>query len=93
MIISDFDLIGIALLPREADAPLLIDTDAPLTFTVSAKFLKMVTRRDAQRLQARRSVEDIKFTFRRSLNLYRNSPRMKTRKDLSSLLVRKRFNH
>lgn len=44
MIIHDFDFIGIARVPSEADAPLIVDPDAMLAFTVPFQSFEPVAR-------------------------------------------------
>lgn len=47
MVIDDLDVIRIAAFPDKADAPLLIDSDAVLPFTVMMQRLQIVGRGDA----------------------------------------------
>ena len=35
VVVGDFDLVGVAVLEAEADAPLIVDADAVLTFAVA----------------------------------------------------------
>jgi len=39
MVIDDLDLVGVAILPAEADAPLVVHADAVLTRSVALQFL------------------------------------------------------
>jgi hypothetical protein len=61
MIIGDFDLMGMILFPGKADPPLVIDSDAPLAFSIPAKFLQAVPPRDPQERQGRGAVNQGQF--------------------------------
>jgi hypothetical protein len=43
MVIDNFDLVGISILPFETNPELLVSPDAVLTFSVTAKALQAVT--------------------------------------------------
>jgi hypothetical protein len=45
MVVDDFDILGSSLRPLEADAPLVVDPDAPLAGTVALEPFKPVGRR------------------------------------------------
>ncbi len=51
MIVDDFDLERGARLEAEADAPLVVDTDAVLAFAIAMERLQMVARRCSQVLE------------------------------------------
>lgn len=42
MVVADFNFFRINPLPLETDAPLIVDTDAPLSFAVANKFLEPI---------------------------------------------------
>ena len=46
--IDDFDIVRIAFLPEKADAPLLVDSYAVLTFPITGEAFQMVARRNPQ---------------------------------------------
>lgn len=46
MVISDFDFVGVAADPTEAQTPLVIDTDAVLTGTLAFERFEPVAGRD-----------------------------------------------
>jgi hypothetical protein len=46
MVIDDFDIVCVAVFPPEADAPLVVDSYAVLSFAVSAESFEAITRRD-----------------------------------------------
>ena len=51
MIVRYFDIVGVTLLPPEADAPLVVDADAMLASTVTREPFQPVSRRDTQIVQ------------------------------------------
>jgi hypothetical protein len=57
VIIDDLYLVSVALSPLETDAPLIVDSDAVLTLTVTVQFLQAIAGRDAQVLQRLRVVQ------------------------------------
>jgi len=52
MIVRNFNVIRIAILPLETDAPLFVDTDSMLTFIISGKGVKCISRVKQQSLDA-----------------------------------------
>ena len=62
MIIHYLNIFGICSVPNKADAPLIIDTDAPLPFSVSCQSFKAISWRHTKRLYLRRRCNHIKLT-------------------------------
>ena len=58
MVVNDFDLTRIAVLPSKTNAPLIVDPDTVLPSTLSAKLLESVSGRDAQILEDLRGIDD-----------------------------------
>jgi hypothetical protein len=52
VVIDDFDGVGAALAPHETQAPLIVDTDAVLSFPVSAQGLKAIPGWNPQVIQS-----------------------------------------
>jgi hypothetical protein len=48
MVVGDFDIVSVTIHKAEANPPLFVDADAPLSFAVSFEGFKTVSRRDAQ---------------------------------------------
>ncbi len=69
VIVNDFNLVGVSVLPDEAQPIAVVDADAVLSFTVAAQFLQAVARRDAQIFQAGCGVQDEQFAQGRALQL------------------------
>jgi hypothetical protein len=57
MVVDDFNLVGVALPPYEADAILIIDPDTVLAFALSVQRLQPVSGRHAQIIQRHRSMQ------------------------------------
>jgi len=68
MVINDLDVIRITVFPRKADAPLLVDPDAVLAFSVMMQCFHVIRRWDSQSLKKARCIENLEFDHRRSLN-------------------------
>nr|WP_291315796.1 hypothetical protein [Desulfuromonas sp.] len=51
MVIDDFYIENAAVLPAEADVPLVVDADAPLPGSVAGELLEEVAGRDAQEIE------------------------------------------
>jgi hypothetical protein len=51
VIVNDLDLMGVALLPSEADAPLVVHAGPVLPGTVAPELLQSLPRRDPEILQ------------------------------------------
>jgi hypothetical protein len=57
VIINYFHIISMSILPQKADAPLVIDADAPLALSVSGQFLEPVCRRYAEKYESSGTME------------------------------------
>jgi hypothetical protein len=65
MVINNLDRMSAAILPDEADAPLIVDSDAVLTSPVSFQTLKSVARGNIQTVQRDSGVEQLQLDPRR----------------------------
>ena len=57
MVIDEFNLVGIAVLPDEAHAPLVVDPDAVLAEAIVDESLQLVTGRHGQSFQSGRGID------------------------------------
>ena len=71
MIVHDLHLVGFAAVPNEADAPLVVDANAVLSFTVARKGLKPVPRRNSQVVQVRGVIQHHQLDLRPTLDVFR----------------------
>jgi hypothetical protein len=93
MIVGDLNVDGFAIVPSEADAPLVVDPDTVLPFPVSTKLLKSVRRWNTKIVQVFRTMEDDKFPIPNQLNVPRKALRKLLPPDLGRLLVLERIDH
>jgi hypothetical protein len=66
MVIDDFDLFGIPILPNEAQTPLPIDPDRPLPFAISPQLFQAIAWRRAQVFDLHRAIERYEGSSARS---------------------------
>jgi hypothetical protein len=57
VIIDNPDIMSVAVAPLEADTPLIVDADTPLSFTVAMQFFEAVGRRHPQIRERHRTVQ------------------------------------
>ncbi len=81
MIVHDLDIPGIAVAPDEADAPLVVDTNAVLPDSVASKGFQSVAGRDSQILKAASSVDCNQLCPGPGLDLRRQPANGMPRKD------------
>jgi hypothetical protein len=68
MIIDDFNELGAAAVPLEADTLLIVDPDAVLTATIALQRFEPIARRSAKIAQLARGVEHVKLAARHACN-------------------------
>ncbi|OGQ96826.1 MAG: hypothetical protein A2521_04840 [Deltaproteobacteria bacterium RIFOXYD12_FULL_57_12] len=71
MVVGDLDIVGVTALPYETNSPLLVDADAVLTFSGTAKSLQMIRRWDTECFKNARGIKDLQFHNRCSLDCLR----------------------
>ena len=73
MIVDDLDVVRVGSEPAEADAPLIVDSDAVLASPVSGELLKAIRGRDAEVEEAGRGIKHDEFAKGNSLKVRRHS--------------------
>ena len=68
MIVDDLNAGSVAFVPEKADAPLVVDSDAPLSCPVAGKLFQAVPRRYAEKVKGRRRAELFELALRDSLD-------------------------
>lgn len=58
MVVDDLDVVCIAVVPAEADAPLVVDPDTVLAFSIASKRFEAVPRRCSQVVELPRAVQE-----------------------------------
>jgi hypothetical protein len=71
VVIDDLDAISIAIIPRETDAPLVVDPDTMLSFSCSFQCLKSIGWWRSEVLQLLGIVQHPEIPARNRLNLAR----------------------
>jgi len=93
MVINNFDIISMAVLPVEAYPPLIVDPDAPLAFSLADKLFQPVSRRYAKKFQSCRAVDLSQFTKGHSMYVHQQSGSQCAPEDLSRILAAKSLDH
>lgn len=61
MIIDNLYVVGISISPFEADAPLIVDSDAVLSFAIPFQWLQAIAGEGTERLKIRCGIEHIQL--------------------------------
>jgi hypothetical protein len=93
MIIYDFDFVSIAAAPLETDAPLTIDPDAVLPFTVTPQRFQFVAGWNRQVLQSNGCIEQPQLGQSRFLDISRQLAGKPTVPNLFCFPVAKACDH
>ena len=73
MVVDDFDIVGVPVLPCEAEPPLIVDPDAPCAQTISRKRLQTVAGWHSQIFESLSRVQEEQFPARRPFNRLKTS--------------------
>jgi hypothetical protein len=68
MVVNDFDFVRMSSAPYEADAPLIVDTNAVLSLSIPFQALEAVSWQRGQRSDLRSGIEDVQFAKRRAFD-------------------------
>jgi hypothetical protein len=93
MVIGNFNIIGMAVLPMKADPPSVIDPDAPLAFSIAGKLLQSVPRRDSQKGQCRCAVDLCQLAQGHPLYFLRKAGGKSAMEEFLCLFAAKRLDH
>ena len=69
MVIDDLDIVGVPFVPPKTDTPLIVDADAPLTFSIPSQFLQPVGRWNTKEIKAGSAVNQGQFSKDGFLNV------------------------
>jgi hypothetical protein len=69
MVIDDLDIVSVPFIPSETDAPLIVDANAPLSFSIPSQFLKPAARWDKEKIMAGSAVNQGQFSKCGFLNI------------------------
>lgn len=93
MIIGDFHVECVRVVPTKADAPLGVDADRMLTLTVIGKRMETITRGKAEFVEVMDAVEDSEFVQRPSLDFRGELAATFSSKDRCCFRIRKVLYH
>ena len=93
MVIDDFAITGVAILPAETDAPLVVDPDAPLSGTIAAQCFQAVPRRSSEEVETRGAMKLFQLALCSSLGVQRQLGRESAVKELFRFFAGKGCNH
>jgi hypothetical protein len=69
MVIDDFDIVGVPFIPPETDTPLIVNADAPLSFSIPSQLLQPVGRWDTEEIKVGSAVNQGQFSKGGLLNI------------------------
>jgi hypothetical protein len=75
VVVCDFDIIGVSILPEKANTPLIIDPNAVLSGSVASKLFQMVCRWNSEVIEYFGVVEHAQFAQGYLLDVIRQSSR------------------
>jgi len=93
MIIHDFDVQGIPIVPLEANPPLVVDANTMLSAPIAAQSFQAIGRRHAQILQCLRTIQHPQLAQRNLLNIGRQPARPLAIEDFLRLGILEIANH
>jgi hypothetical protein len=93
VIIDNLDIMSVSVAPLKADAPLIVNTDAPLAFTVAVQLFEPVRWRNSQIRERSRAVQHPELAQRNLLYVIRKLPRPFKIEDLFGFLALESPNH
>jgi hypothetical protein len=93
MVVTNLHVVGVAVFPNEAYAPLLVDPDAVLTGTSPSKSLEAVSGRNAQIHERLRRIDLRELPQSDSLQFFWQRPAPLPPKELICLAVAEAPNH
>jgi hypothetical protein len=75
MIVDDFDIVRVAVLPTKTNPPLIVDPHAVLTLAIPFQGFEPISWGRHHLSEVRRSMQNQQFTARHALNIRRKSSR------------------
>jgi len=93
VIICNFNIVSITLNEPEADAPLVVDGDRMLSFSVSSEFVEPISRRNPKVIQARCQIYVLELSSRPPYYVWRQSLGPTGREQSLRVLVDETLDH
>jgi hypothetical protein len=93
VIVRDLDIVGIAVLEAETDAPLIVDGNGVLAFSVSLQGMKAIARWRFQVIQTGGQIDVFQTPDRPAQKVRRKPFGLACQEERLRVFVGKRFNH
>lgn len=93
VVIDDFHVVGVTVIPSEADAPLIVDPDAVLAFALTLQGFQPIGRRNAQIIQHAGVPQHAQLAACHRLDIDRQAPGRRSAPDPFRFLVSKVPDH
>jgi hypothetical protein len=93
MIVGHLDIVGVAAFPSETNAPLIVDTDALLTCTITVQRLQSIRWRHAQKVQGFRGIQGLELDIGATMHVRRKAAHTKTGEEGGCSLVSEALDH
>lgn len=93
MVVDNLDIVGISVGPPETYAPLVVDANAELIFSIAGEFLQSVPGRHSKIIKRLRRIDHIQSHQRSTLDFRGQLPGPFSPKDSFRLTVAERPNH
>jgi hypothetical protein len=93
VVIHDFDIVSVTRLPAEADAPLIVDPNAPLSCAITSKSLEAVSRWNPEIVQDDCGVELAQLAQCHALDVCSQPPNRSAIEELLGILASEAPDH
>lgn len=93
MVVNNFDIVRVIVLPSEADAPLIVDGDRVLAFPVGLERVQPIAWRYPEVGELGRHMYGLELPKGPARHVRRDTPRSPGSKQLLGLPIRERLDH
>jgi len=93
VVIHDFDIVSVTRPPAEADAPLIVDPNAPLSCAITSKSLEAVSRWNPEIVKDDRGVELAQLAQCHALDVCSEPPNRSAVEELLGILASEAPDH
>lgn len=93
MIVTNLDIVGVAVQEAEANSPLIVDCDRVLASAILFERVKAIARRHSEIVERRREINILKLPHRSQQEIRREALRGASEKELSRAPIRERLDH
>ena len=93
VVVADLDIVGVPVLEPKADAPLVVDRNGVLAFSVAGEGMEPVAPRHSQVLQSHSEVNILKLANGTFPDIRRPAARLSRRVEIPCVAIRERLYH